>query len=90
MSPWTSASSNSYPLSAALAQGTDRHAFHLAEVLQMALREGPAGTPGGYPETAMVRQREAEVRKSMKKFGLTAVGLAAGAALLWSVARKRS
>ena len=73
-----------------IAQGTDRHAFHLAEVLQMALREGPAGTPGGYPETAMVRQREAEVRKSMKKFGLTAVGLAAGAALLWSVARKRS
>ena len=73
-----------------IAQGTDRHAFHLAEVLQMALREGPAGTPGGYPETAMVRQREAEVRKSMKKFAVTAVGLAAGAALLWSLARKHS
>jgi FAD/FMN-containing dehydrogenase/Fe-S oxidoreductase len=73
-----------------IAQGTDRQAFHLAEVLQMALRQGPAGTPGAYPETAMVRQREAELRQSMKKSALTAVGVAAGAALLWTLARKRS
>jgi FAD/FMN-containing dehydrogenase/Fe-S oxidoreductase len=72
-----------------IAQGTDRQAFHLAEVLQMALREGPAGRPGAYPETAMVRQREAELRQSMKRSALTAAGVAAGAALLWSLARRR-
>jgi hypothetical protein len=31
-------------------QSTDRQALHLAQVLQMALREGPNGTPGDYPE----------------------------------------
>jgi FAD/FMN-containing dehydrogenase/Fe-S oxidoreductase len=32
-------------------QGTDRRALHLAELIQMALQEGPAGPIGRYPET---------------------------------------
>jgi len=81
-----------------IAQETDRHALHLAEVLQMALRED-AETPEGfpmfdpapqhYPEDAWVRPHEAAIQKSMKRAGLAVAGIAAGAALLMAIARKR-
>ena len=81
-----------------IAQETDRHAFHLAEVLQMALREDtetPEGfpmfdpAPQHYPEDAWVRSHEAAVDKSMKRTGLAVAGIAAGAAFLFALARKR-
>jgi len=81
-----------------IAQETDRHALHLAEVLQMALREAtesPEGiplfdaAPRHYPEDAWVRPHEAAIQKSMKRTGLAVAGIAAGAALLWAIARKR-
>ena len=31
-------------------QSTDRHALHIAQILQMAATEGRQGTPGEYPE----------------------------------------
>ena len=81
-----------------IAQETDRHALHLAEVLQMALRED-AETPEGfpmfdpapqhYPEDAWVRPHQAAVEKNMKRTGLAVAGIAAGAALLMAMARKR-
>jgi len=81
-----------------IAQETDRHALHLAEVLQMALREA-AETPEGYPmfdpapqhypEDAWVRPHQAAIEKSMKRTGLAVAGIAAGAALLLTLARKR-
>jgi len=81
-----------------IAQETDRHALHLAEVLQMALREA-AETPEGYPmfdpapqhypEDAWVRPHRAAIEKSMKRTGLAVAGIAAGAALLLTLARKR-
>jgi len=81
-----------------IAQETDRQALHLAEVIQMALREAtesPEGipmfeaAPQHYPEDAWVRPREAAIERSMKRAGLTIAGMAAGAALLWALARKR-
>jgi len=63
------------------------HALHLAEVLQMAL--SPESAPGPFPESAAVRQREAEVRASMKVAGLGLGALAAGGFLLWQFARNR-
>jgi Fe-S oxidoreductase len=81
-----------------IAQETDRHALHLAEVLQMALREAtetPEGfpmfdpAPQHYPEDAWVRPHQAAIEKSMKRTGLAVAGIAAGAALLWTLARKR-
>jgi FAD/FMN-containing dehydrogenase/Fe-S oxidoreductase len=81
-----------------IAQETDRHALHLAEVLQMALREStetPEGlplfdaAPRHYPEDAWVGPHEAAIQKSMKRTGLGIAGIAAGAALLWAIARKR-
>ena len=81
-----------------IAQETDRQALHLAEVLQMALREtteSPEGiplfeaAPQHFPEDAWVRPREAAIQTSMKRTALTAAGLAAGAAFLWTLARRR-
>jgi FAD/FMN-containing dehydrogenase/Fe-S oxidoreductase len=70
-----------------IAQGTDRHALHLAEVIQMAMRDELAGGNGAYPEEARIRRRKAEVQASMRRAGLAVAGLATGAALLWSIAR---
>ncbi len=81
-----------------IAQETDRHALHLAEVLQMALREAtetPEGfplfdpAPLHYPEDAWVRPHQAAIRKSMKRTGLALAGVATGAALLLALARRR-
>ena len=80
-----------------IAQETDRQALHLAEVLQMALREStesPEGiplfesAPQHYPEDAWVRPREAAIEASMKRSGLALVGMAAGALLLWEMTKK--
>ena len=81
-----------------IAQETDRHALHLSEVLQMALREAtetPEGfpmfapAPSHYPEDAWVRPHEAAIQQSMTRTGLAVAGIAAGAALLWAIARRR-
>ena len=81
-----------------IAQETDRHALHLAEVLQMALHEAsetPEGfpmfdpAPQHYPEDAWVRPHEVEIQKSMKRTGLAVAGIAAGAGLLLALARRR-
>jgi FAD/FMN-containing dehydrogenase/Fe-S oxidoreductase len=69
-----------------IAQGTGRHALHLAEVLQMALDPSQiADDP--FPESALVRQRDADVRSSMKRAGLGLGALAAGGLLLWRSAK---
>jgi Fe-S oxidoreductase len=70
-----------------IAQGTRRHAFHLAEVLQMALHEPDISPSHPYPESARTRQRQAEVFQSMKRAGLGWAALAAGA-LLWKASRR--
>jgi FAD/FMN-containing dehydrogenase/Fe-S oxidoreductase len=81
-----------------IAQETDRHALHLAEVLQMALHEStetPEGmplfdaAPHHYPEDAWVRPHEAAIQKSMKRTALTVAGVTAGAALLWTLAKRK-
>ena len=71
-----------------IAQGTDRHALHLAEVLQMALAAVAGSRPSPIPESRSVRQREAEVAASMRRAGLGLGALAAGAAAALAVRRK--
>ncbi len=69
-----------------IAQGTGRHALHLAEVLEMALEPSQiADDP--FPESATVAQRDADIRSSMKRAGLGLGTLAAGALLLWRLGR---
>jgi FAD/FMN-containing dehydrogenase/Fe-S oxidoreductase len=76
-----------------IAQGSRRHALHLAEVLQMALTLTMTGDnpreSRPYPESARVRQREADVFLSMKHSGLGLAAMAAGGALLWEWSRRR-
>ena len=66
-----------------IAQGTDRRALHLAEVMQMALNPASPADSGRYPESAVTRQREAEVAASIQRAGIGLGALAAGGFLLW-------
>jgi Fe-S oxidoreductase len=46
-------------------QGSTRHALHLAEVMQMAMQDGPQGPEGAYPERRLVEQHKRRRNKSM-------------------------
>jgi FAD/FMN-containing dehydrogenase/Fe-S oxidoreductase len=70
-----------------IAQCTDRHALHLAEVIQMALRGELAGD---FPERERVGRHRGEVAQSVRRAGLGVAAMAAGAGLLWAVGRRRS
>jgi hypothetical protein len=72
-----------------IAQGTGRHALHLAEVLQMALQPSALDKDDPYPESRLVRERQSEVNASMKRAGLAAGVMTAGGLLLWAGTRKR-
>jgi FAD/FMN-containing dehydrogenase/Fe-S oxidoreductase len=64
-----------------IAQQTNRHALHLAEVLQMGLRRE---VPATLPERHSVGSRKAAQKKSMVRAGITTIGiLALGAGFLW-------
>ena len=71
-----------------IAQSTNRHSLHLAEVIATALRR-PLAPDGDYPETPHVRRRQAELDRSMKRSGLALAGVATGAALLWWLKSRR-
>jgi hypothetical protein len=64
-----------------IAQGTGRHALHLAEVLQMALNPSTIPTDT-YPESSVVRLRETQVRTSMQRAAIGLGTIAAGGFLL--------
>jgi FAD/FMN-containing dehydrogenase/Fe-S oxidoreductase len=70
-----------------IAQCTDRHALHLAEVIATALK-GPLKSDGTYPEKPQVERRQAALDRSMKRAGLALAGVASGAALLWWVKQR--
>ena len=72
-----------------IAQGTGRHALHLAEVLQMALQPSALDRDNPYPESQSVREREQEITASMKRAALGLGAVAAGSLLVWAASRKR-
>ncbi len=72
-----------------IAQGTDRHALHLAEVLRMALASGAETESEPYPESQLVRQRQSETVQSMRRAGVGLAATVVGGALLWNFARGR-
>jgi len=70
-----------------IAQGTNRHALHLAEVLAMSL--DPELHPAQpYPESPFVAARESALRASITRSALSLGAVAAGAFLLWQISRK--
>jgi hypothetical protein len=71
-----------------IAQGTNRQALHVAEVLQMALNP-PAVADDPSPESQSVRDRKSEVRSSMTRAALSLGALATTAFLLWKFSISR-
>ncbi len=72
-----------------IAQGTGRHALHLAEVLQMALQPSALDKDDPYPESRLIREREEEIKASMTRAGITVGALAGASLLLYAATRKR-
>jgi FAD/FMN-containing dehydrogenase/Fe-S oxidoreductase len=78
-----------------IAQGSPRHALHVAEVLQMALAldvkaevsDSEESQP--YPESASTRWRDAQVLRSMKRAGVALASVAVGGMALWGFSIKR-
>ena len=73
-----------------IAQQSDRHALHLAEVMQMALHQGPSGPAGTCPEEETVKSREESLNRSMLRAGLMTAALLAAATLGLTWFRKRT
>jgi FAD/FMN-containing dehydrogenase/Fe-S oxidoreductase len=69
-----------------IAQCTNRHALHLAEIISMATGEGAIDEL--YPERAQVEARQVQLTRSMATAGLGLAGIAAGSALLWALRRR--
>ncbi len=67
-----------------IAQGSGRHALHLAEVLQMAL-DPSLQFADPFPESWVVREHQAEVRASMRRAGTAVGAVAAGGLLLYAI-----
>jgi hypothetical protein len=72
-----------------IAQNTNRRALHLAEVLQMALQPSALDNDDPYPESRLVRDREAEIHTSMKQAAKGVGAVAAAGLLAWAITRKR-
>jgi citrate lyase synthetase len=72
-----------------ISQCTDRHALHLSEVIQMALKSSPSHITPAYPERERVQQREAVIRSSMMRAGSALAGIAVAGGLLWALSWKR-
>ncbi len=73
-----------------IAQGSDRQALHLAEVLQMAMNGEQLLDGDRYPESALTRRHEREVKRSMQRAGVGLAAVAAGVAVLWAFSRKQT
>lgn len=78
--------SNGFSCLEQIAQTTDRAGLHVAQVIQMALREGPHGPEGDYPE----RHYPKVVREphNLRMGALMGVGALVGGFLLWNLIGK--
>ncbi len=83
-SPHTLLMTDGFSCRSQISQGTDRGALHLAQVTQMALREGPNGPAADRPESRYSEPPRSASNGSSRAAtaaGLTALGGAAGLAL---------
>ena len=72
-----------------IAQTTDRQALHIAQVMQMALHDGPEGPGGDYPEKRSLNQTEhRQSRSALATAALVGVGLMATGLLVWGLKKK--
>jgi len=75
-----------------IAQGTDRVALHLAQVIELAFASTPDAARQGRPEAPLVRRRRAAERRAGLKAAALVAGAAgaAGAAWWWARAERPS
>jgi Fe-S oxidoreductase len=69
-----------------IAQSTNREALHLAQMLQMALRDGPSGPKGDLPERHYVDEQRGP---DLRKIGAVAGGFALFGGIIWAARRWR-
>jgi FAD/FMN-containing dehydrogenase/Fe-S oxidoreductase len=72
-----------------IAQHTDRRALHLAQVIQMALREGSKGPAGNYPETGYLTSDYPRSLPKLMALASAGVLLVSGA-LAWTLQSRQS
>ncbi len=72
-----------------IAQMTDRHALHTAEVLQLAIRYGKAGPGGLMPEQEVMKEHAAALRKSKIESAAVIGGIALAAFALTRLLKRR-
>lgn len=70
-----------------ISQETDRHALHLAQVIQMALREGEQGASGDYPERAYLKISTPPAMK-IRTAVITSAGVLAVSGIAWWALKK--
>jgi hypothetical protein len=82
---------NGFSCQEQIAQATDRRALHLAQVLQMALHEGPRGQSGRaekrYPAVAELTLNEK--RKQSLKLALVGAALVVAGGLAWAALKRK-
>jgi len=71
-----------------IAQCTNRRALHLAEVIQMAARDGSSELDALYPERRRIERHQLLLHRSMQRAGLGLAGVAVGAVALWALGRR--
>jgi Fe-S oxidoreductase len=71
-----------------IAQETNRHALHLAEVLKLGLDDKKQPFPSMYPESRFVQPREAAQKKSMARAAVIAGLTLTAFGLVWLKRRK--
>ncbi len=81
---------NGFSCQEQILQTTDRRPLHLAQVLRMALEQGPTGPHGDYPEAHYPYEGQAEGTKSLMPTAALALGagaVLAGGYLYWRTRR---
>jgi FAD/FMN-containing dehydrogenase/Fe-S oxidoreductase len=73
-----------------IAQDTDRHALHLAEVMQIAQQDGRNGGAWMYPEAKVVARRKTARRRARMRAAAGVIGAAIGGILLSRWLRNRN
>jgi hypothetical protein len=71
-----------------IAQETERHALHPAELLQMALHASSHDPGIEFPEYAIVHGRERDVQHSILRAAAVLAGITAAGLLLWKQLRR--
>ena len=89
-SPETLIIANGFSCREQISQETGRHALHLAEVIQMGLRQMGEAIREQYPEQVSVQRREKDIQDSMRRSAWALAALAASSALLWGLSNRRN